>query len=133
MEIKAEINEEGAEHREATCQTCGSVTMTPPFMEVPQTCPSLTVYINNLNEKIRKNELKKSLYTLFSQFGQILNILSQSLKMRAQHLSSSKRTAAPGPCAPCRRPFLQQTHAPPYANTDSDIIAEMKGTFVEQD
>uniref|UniRef100_A0A672S2X1 Small nuclear ribonucleoprotein polypeptide A n=1 Tax=Sinocyclocheilus grahami TaxID=75366 RepID=A0A672S2X1_SINGR len=44
-----------------------------------------TIYINNLNEKIKKDELKKSLYAIFSQFGQILDILvSPTLKMRGQ-------------------------------------------------
>ncbi|KAL1773425.1 U1 small nuclear ribonucleoprotein A [Sigmodon hispidus] len=54
-------------------------------MAVPETRPNHTIYINNLNEKIKKDELKKSLYAIFSQFGQILDILvSQSLKMRGQ-------------------------------------------------
>uniref|UniRef100_A0A8C6CMR7 RRM domain-containing protein n=1 Tax=Moschus moschiferus TaxID=68415 RepID=A0A8C6CMR7_MOSMO len=55
-------------------------------MAVPKTRPNHTIYINNLSEKInRKDELKKSLYAVFSQFGQILDILvSRSLKMRGQ-------------------------------------------------
>ena len=32
--------------------------------------PNHTIYINNLNEKIKKEDLKKSLYAIFSQFGQ---------------------------------------------------------------
>jgi U1 small nuclear ribonucleoprotein A len=54
-------------------------------MAVPETRPNHTIYINNLNKKIKKDELKKSSYAIFSQFGQILDILvSQSLKMRGQ-------------------------------------------------
>ncbi|XP_011384990.1 U1 small nuclear ribonucleoprotein A-like [Pteropus vampyrus] len=54
-------------------------------MAVPESRPNHTIYINNLNEKIKKDELKKSLYAIFSQFGQILDILvSRSLKMRGQ-------------------------------------------------
>ena len=34
--------------------------------------PNSTIYVNNLNEKVKKEELKKSLYHLFSQFGSIL-------------------------------------------------------------
>lgn len=37
--------------------------------------PNNTVYINNLNEKIKRDELKKSLYAVFVQFGQILDII----------------------------------------------------------
>ena len=33
----------------------------------PNIPPNHTIYINNLNEKIKKDELKKSLYAIFSQ------------------------------------------------------------------
>ncbi|CAG5089041.1 Similar to Snrpb2: U2 small nuclear ribonucleoprotein B'' (Mus musculus) [Cotesia congregata] len=47
--------------------------------------PNNTIYINNLNEKIKKEELKKSLYAIFSQFGHILDIVAlKTLKMRGQ-------------------------------------------------
>lgn len=47
--------------------------------------PNNTIYINNLNEKTKKDELKKSLYAIFSQFGQILDIVAlKTLKMRGQ-------------------------------------------------
>lgn len=47
--------------------------------------PNHTIYINNLNEKIKKDELKKSLYAIFSQFGQILDIVAlRTFKMRGQ-------------------------------------------------
>ncbi|EEC08680.1 U1 small nuclear ribonucleoprotein A, putative [Ixodes scapularis] len=47
--------------------------------------PNHTIYINNLNEKVKKDELKKSLYAIFSQFGQILDIVAlKTLKMRGQ-------------------------------------------------
>merc|ERR1712136_373205 len=47
--------------------------------------PNNTVYVNNLNEKVKMDDLKKSLYAIFSQFGQILDIKAgKSLKMRGQ-------------------------------------------------
>jgi RNA recognition motif-containing protein len=47
--------------------------------------PNQTIYVNNLNEKIKKDELKKSLYAIFSQFGQIIDIVAlKTLKMRGQ-------------------------------------------------
>lgn len=47
--------------------------------------PNNTIYINNLNEKVKKEELKKSLYAIFSQFGQIMDIVAlKTLKMRGQ-------------------------------------------------
>ena len=49
------------------------------------TRPNHTIYINNLNEKIKKDDLKKSLYAIFTQFGQILDIVAmKTLKMRGQ-------------------------------------------------
>lgn len=46
---------------------------------------SCTLYINNLNSKIKKAELKMNLYFLFSQFGDVLDIVTQkSARMRGQ-------------------------------------------------
>uniref|UniRef100_A0A8B9NE18 RRM domain-containing protein n=1 Tax=Accipiter nisus TaxID=211598 RepID=A0A8B9NE18_9AVES len=56
-------------------------------MAVQDLHPNHTIYIKNLNEKIKKDGKgwKKSLYAIFSQFGQILDILvSCSLKMSGQ-------------------------------------------------
>ena len=44
--------------------------------------PNQTLYVNNLNEKIKKEKLKNYLYMLFSQFGQIIDIVA----MRAEKL-----------------------------------------------
>lgn len=65
--------------------------------------PNNTIYINNLNEKVKKeggsmcaargllfmqtflSELKRSLHAIFSQFGTILDITAlKTLKMRGQ-------------------------------------------------
>ena len=74
-------------------------------------------------------ELKKSLYAIFSQFGQILDILvSRSMKMRGQAFVIFKEVMKPMQGFPFYKPMHIQ-----YAKTDSDIIAKMKGTFVERD
>lgn len=47
--------------------------------------PSQTLYVNNINEKIKKDVLKKTLYMLFRQHGRILEIVaSKGLKKRGQ-------------------------------------------------
>ena len=47
--------------------------------------PCKTIYINNLNEKIRKEVLKKTLYALCSQFGRVLEIVAcRGVKLRGQ-------------------------------------------------
>eukprot|EP01039_Chlorochromonas_danica_P006153 gene6153-6780_t len=50
-----------------------------------ETTPSNTLYINNINEKIKKNALKKMLYMVFSQYGRVIQIIAcKGLKMRGQ-------------------------------------------------
>ncbi|KAG6501961.1 hypothetical protein ZIOFF_041845 [Zingiber officinale] len=47
--------------------------------------PNQTIYINNLNEKVKKEELKRSLYALFSQYGRILDVVAlKTPKLRGQ-------------------------------------------------
>ena len=50
-----------------------------------EAAPSNTLYINNLNEKLKKDVLKKTLYAVFSQFGKIIEIVAcRGLKLRGQ-------------------------------------------------
>ncbi|KAM9113015.1 U1 small nuclear ribonucleoprotein A [Pangshura tecta] len=105
-------------------------------MAVPETRPNHTIYINNLNEKIKKDELKKSLYAIFSQFGQILDILvSQSLKMRGQAFVIFKEISSATNALRSMQgfPFYDKPMRIQYAKSDSDIISKMKGTYVERD
>ena len=47
--------------------------------------PNTTLYINNLNDKINKEELKTQLFALFTTYGKIIDIVaSKSQKMRGQ-------------------------------------------------
>ena len=97
--------------------------------------PNHTIYINNLNEKIRKEDLKKSLYAIFAQFGQILDILaSKSLKMRGQAFVIFKEvTSATNALRSMQGfPFYDKPMRINYAKTDSDMIAKIKGTFTER-
>nr|P45429.1 RecName: Full=U1 small nuclear ribonucleoprotein A; Short=U1 snRNP A; Short=U1-A; Short=U1A [Xenopus laevis]CAA41021.1 U1 A protein [Xenopus laevis] len=105
-------------------------------MSIQEVRPNNTIYINNLNEKIKKDELKKSLYAIFSQFGQILDILvSRNLKMRGQAFVIFKETSSATNALRSMQgfPFYDKPMRIQYSKTDSDIIAKMKGTFVERD
>ena len=45
--------------------------------------PNQTLYVNNLNEKIKIDELKENLFHLFSEFGDIISIIAKkNIKMR---------------------------------------------------
>ncbi|KAJ7228717.1 hypothetical protein GGX14DRAFT_614591 [Mycena pura] len=47
--------------------------------------PSPTLYINNLNDKINKEELRAQLYVLFTTYGKIVDVVaSKSQRMRGQ-------------------------------------------------
>ncbi|KAL6576909.1 hypothetical protein OROMI_011185 [Orobanche minor] len=47
--------------------------------------PNQTIYIRNLNEKVKKEELKRSLYALLSQYGRILDIVAlKTANLRGQ-------------------------------------------------
>ncbi|KAE8585660.1 hypothetical protein XENTR_v10021395 [Xenopus tropicalis] len=105
-------------------------------MAVQEVRPNNTIYINNLNEKIKKDELKKSLYAIFSQFGQILDILvSRSLKMRGQAFVIFKEISSATNALRSMQgfPFYDKPMRIQYSKSDSDIIAKMKGTYVERD
>lgn len=97
--------------------------------------PNHTIYVNNLNEKVKKEELKKSLYAIFSQFGQILDIVAlKTLKMRGQAFVIFKEISSATNALRSMQgfPFYDKPMRIQYCKQDSDIIAKMKGTFVER-
>ncbi|XP_014248334.1 U1 small nuclear ribonucleoprotein A [Cimex lectularius] len=97
--------------------------------------PNHTIYINNLNEKIKKEELKKSLYAIFSQFGQILDIVAlKTLKMRGQAFVIFKEIASATNALKSMQgfPFYEKPMKIAFCKTDSDIIAKLKGTYQER-
>ena len=47
--------------------------------------PSCTLYINNINEKIKQDVVKKMLYMVFSQYGKVTDVIAKKgLKLRGQ-------------------------------------------------
>lgn len=97
--------------------------------------PSHTIYINNLNEKIKKEELKKSLYAIFSQFGQILDIVAlKTLKMRGQAfvIFNEINSATNALRSMQGFPFYEKPMRIQYSKVQSDIIAKRYNTFVER-
>ncbi|XP_028676530.1 U2 small nuclear ribonucleoprotein B'' [Erpetoichthys calabaricus] len=98
--------------------------------------PNHTVYINNLNDKIKKGELKRSLYALFSQFGQVIEIVAlKTMKMRGQAFVVFKElTSATNALRQLQGfPFYNKPMRIQYAKTDSDILSKVKGTFADKD
>ncbi|KAF5462478.1 hypothetical protein F2P56_018486 [Juglans regia] len=101
--------------------------------EVP---PNVTIYINNLNEKIKLEELKKSLLAVFSQFGKILEVLAfKTLKHKGQAWVVFEDVSSASNALRQMQgfPFYDKPMRIQYAKTKSDIIAKGDGTFVPRE
>lgn len=98
--------------------------------------PNVTIYINNLNEKIKLDELKKSLYAVFSQFGRILEVLAfKTLKHKGQAWVVFDDTSSATNALRQMQgfPFYDKPMRIQYAKTKSDVIAKADGTFVPRE
>ncbi|KAG1683996.1 U1 small nuclear ribonucleoprotein A [Nymphon striatum] len=112
--------------------------------ELQLSLDSLTEYckINHLIINVSKSkvvvfhkELKKSLHAIFSQFGQIVEIVAlKTLKMRGQAFVIFKDISSATNALRSMQgfPFYDKPMKIAYGKTDSDVIAKMKGTFVER-
>ncbi|KAL9684940.1 hypothetical protein QQ045_022382 [Rhodiola kirilowii] len=100
------------------------------------TPPNMTIYINNLNEKIKLEELKKSLHAVFSQFGKILEVLAfKTLKHKGQAWVVFEDAASATSALRQMQgfPFYDKPMRIQYAKTKSDVIAKADGTFVPRE
>jgi U2 small nuclear ribonucleoprotein B'' len=53
--------------------------------EVASIQPNTTLYINNLNDKINKDEIRSQLYALFTTYGKLVDVVAtKTPKMRGQ-------------------------------------------------
>jgi U2 small nuclear ribonucleoprotein B'' len=49
------------------------------------TQPNTTLYINNLDDKVNKNEIRSQLYALFTTYGKLIDVVAtKTPKMRGQ-------------------------------------------------
>lgn len=104
--------------------------------DAPAAPQNMTIYINNLNEKIKIEELKKSLNAVFSQFGTILDVLAfKTLKHKGQAwvVFEDVSSAAEALKRMQGFPFYDKPMRIQYAKTKSDIIAKADGTFVPRE
>ncbi|KAL6979024.1 hypothetical protein U1Q18_020689 [Sarracenia purpurea var. burkii] len=98
--------------------------------------PNQSIYIKNLNEKVKKEELKRSLYALFSQYGRILDIVAlKTARLRGQAwVVFSEVTAASNAVRQMQNfPFYGKPMRIQYAKTKSDCVAKADGTYVARD
>ncbi|XP_047173647.1 U2 small nuclear ribonucleoprotein B'' 2-like isoform X2 [Vigna umbellata] len=98
--------------------------------------PNQTIYIKNLNEKVKKDELKRSLYCLFSQYGRILDVVAlKTPRLRGQAwVCFSEVTAASNAVRQMQNfPFYEKPMRIQYAKTKSDCIAKEEGSYVPRE
>eukprot|EP01041_Mallomonas_annulata_P004487 gene4487-8925_t len=94
--------------------------------------PTQTLYINNINEKIKKDVLKKTLYAVFSQFGRILEIVAcRGVKLRGQAWIVFQDIASATNAS--RRMqgfnFYDKPLRIAFSKNKSDIISKQDGSF----
>lgn len=98
--------------------------------------PKETLYVHNLNEKVKLDELKKALYALFSQHGEVLDIVAcKTYKLRGQAWIIFSTTASA--TAAMQRlngfEFYGKALVISYAKDPSDVITEKKGGVVDKE
>ncbi|KAG0001006.1 hypothetical protein BGZ80_000425 [Entomortierella chlamydospora] len=98
----------------------------------PTIDPNQTIYVRNLNEKIKKNELKRSLYCLFSAYGKVISIVASKTKRdRGQaFIAFSDIVSATAALRGLQGfTFYGKSMEIQYAKTKSHAIAKLDGTF----
>jgi RNA recognition motif-containing protein len=103
-----------------------------PISDLP---PNLTLYVNNLNDKINVETVKKSLREVFAAFGGIVDIVAmKSLKRRGQAWIIFREVSAATNALKSLQgfPFYNKPMRINYAKSKSDAIAKVDGTYVER-
>ncbi|CAF0741014.1 unnamed protein product [Adineta steineri] len=105
---------------------------TPVGNSIP---PNHTIYVNNLNGKIKKQQLRKSLYNLFVSYGRVVGIIAmKGVKMRGQAFivfdDIQNSTAALRSLQGIM--FYDKPMRLSYAKRDSDAIRHSKDQIAEK-
>jgi U1 small nuclear ribonucleoprotein A len=95
----------------------------------------MTLYVNNLNDKINTETMKKSLREVFAAFGGIIDIIAmKSLKRRGQAWIIFKEMSSATNALKSLQgfPFYNKPMRIAFAKTKSDVVAKADGTYVER-
>lgn len=95
--------------------------------------PSQTLYVNNLNERLSRDELVKALKHVFGQFGKILDVICytkiKSAKGQAFVVFDDLNSATKALHEMNNFLFYHKPLRVSYAKSKSDVIAKRDGTF----
>eukprot|EP00993_Chasmostoma_nieuportense_P005257 NODE_5888_length_597_cov_45.425532_g5723_i0.p1 GENE.NODE_5888_length_597_cov_45.425532_g5723_i0~~NODE_5888_length_597_cov_45.425532_g5723_i0.p1 ORF type:complete len:167 (+),score=59.73 NODE_5888_length_597_cov_45.425532_g5723_i0:61-561(+) len=94
--------------------------------------PQQTLYINNLNDKLHKDELKRNLYLLFSQYGPLMDVVcSKVYRMRGQGFVAFKdiNSATTAMRQLQGYFFFEKPLRIQYSRNKADVVARLDGTY----
>ncbi|EPE35510.1 RNA-binding, RBD [Glarea lozoyensis ATCC 20868] len=101
--------------------------------KVPTYAPNQSLYITNIpGNKIQKQDIRRSLYTLFSTYGPVLDVVAlRTVKMRGQAhvVYRDVQTATQAMRALQGFEFFGLEMQIQYAKSKSHTIAKLDGTF----
>lgn len=103
-----------------------------PARPPPSSVPNPSLYVNNLTEKIKIDELKKALFHVFSQFGNIVEICAnKDLKRRGQAwvIFEKVESASKALEEMTSFSFYGRPMQVSYARVKSDVVSKKDGTF----
>eukprot|EP00003_Mantamonas_plastica_P020397 TRINITY_DN3293_c0_g2_i3.p1 TRINITY_DN3293_c0_g2~~TRINITY_DN3293_c0_g2_i3.p1 ORF type:complete len:299 (+),score=121.25 TRINITY_DN3293_c0_g2_i3:67-897(+) len=138
-----EQNQEGQDGQEGTDMMTESSTTTSSSSSSSSASattttnivqPNQTLYVHNLKEKTRIEELKRALYELFSAYGPIYEIVARrSLRMRGQAFIIFKelQSATNAMRELQGMEFLGKNLIIEYAKDKSDFVANLDGTLTQ--
>eukprot|EP00429_Kryptoperidinium_foliaceum_P070811 CAMPEP_0176071914 /NCGR_PEP_ID=MMETSP0120_2-20121206/35921_1 /TAXON_ID=160619 /ORGANISM="Kryptoperidinium foliaceum, Strain CCMP 1326" /LENGTH=213 /DNA_ID=CAMNT_0017405575 /DNA_START=13 /DNA_END=650 /DNA_ORIENTATION=+ len=95
--------------------------------------PNNTVYIKNIDWKVKKQLLKRALYSLFTRHGKVLEVIAlrrDGLRGQAWVIFDDVQAATAAVQAEQGFPFFGKDLQLAFANETSDRIAKRNGTYV---
>jgi len=98
--------------------------------------PKHTIYVQNINEKVKKEQLKRALHGVFSQFGKIVDIVAcRGKKLRGQAWVCFDQVSSATTALRQMQgfPFYDKPMRISFAKVESDVIAKRNGTFVPRE
>lgn len=101
--------------------------------DLMEIAPNLTLYVNNLDNKISKPDLRLNLYLLFSTYGTVLDVVAlKTEQMSGQaHIVFNNIGSASAAMRACDgAEFFGKQMRVRYAKGKSDVISKLEGTYV---
>eukprot|EP01059_Diplonema_ambulator_P028790 TRINITY_DN4773_c0_g2_i5.p2 TRINITY_DN4773_c0_g2~~TRINITY_DN4773_c0_g2_i5.p2 ORF type:complete len:224 (+),score=60.44 TRINITY_DN4773_c0_g2_i5:726-1397(+) len=98
--------------------------------------PNPTLYVRNISEKVGKEELRKSMWQMFNQFGEIVDIYCKPrvLRCKGQAWVCFKDVASSTAAMRAMQgyTFYNQNIQIEFSRSKSDYIAKLDGSFIER-